>query len=112
MKTSFAYKVPGLSSKTVGISFYILDAVADHLKIPKNLILSKTRKREVVIARHITMWLYKKHTKYTLKMIGEMIGDNDHTTVLHAIRNVNNMIDTKYKTVSEDINQLEKILYG
>jgi len=56
----------------------------------------KTRKREVVEARQIAMWMLKRHTKLNLAAIGEYFENDhehvfDHATVLHAIRTVNNL---------------------
>jgi chromosomal replication initiator protein len=34
------------------------------------------------------MWLARKHTRYSLEEIGGYFGGRDHTTVLHAVRNI------------------------
>lgn len=70
----------------------------------------KTRKREIVEARQIAMWMLKRHTKLSLEAIGEYFENDhehvfDHATVLHAIRTVNNLRETnkdfrdKFETV-------------
>ncbi len=57
-------------------------------------LLSKTRKREIVQARQITMYLAKKFTKSSLKAIGEHFSGKDHTTVIHSCQTVENLMDT------------------
>jgi|GEM_PF-3115651 len=44
----------------------------------------KSRKREIVHARQIAMYLLSTRTHLSLKSIGEMFGNMDHTTVIHA----------------------------
>lgn len=57
-------------------------------------LLEKTRKREIVQARQITMYLAKKFTRSSLKSIGEHFSGKDHTTVIHSCQTVENMLDT------------------
>ena len=55
----------------------------------------KTRKREIVTARQVSMMLAKTFTKYSLAKIGNEIGKKDHATVLHACKTISNLLDTK-----------------
>ena len=68
--------------------------VCEYFHIPYDRLLAKTRKREVVQARQITMYLAKKFTKSSLKNIGEHFGGFDHTTVIHSCQTVENLMDT------------------
>jgi chromosomal replication initiator protein len=68
--------------------------VCDFFHQPYDRLLAKTRKREVVQARQITMYLAKKFTKSSLKHIGEHFGGFDHTTVIHSCQTVENLMDT------------------
>jgi hypothetical protein len=54
----------------------------------------KTRKREIVQTRQICMYFANKFTKKSLADIRKEIGGKDHTTVLHAKRVVNNLMET------------------
>jgi chromosomal replication initiation ATPase DnaA len=78
----------------------IIDCAASAAEISKEEMLmpDKTkgaRKREYVVARQISMSLCKELTKQSLATIGARHGGRDHATVLHAIKTVNDMIDTK-----------------
>lgn len=73
---------------------YIQKVVSDYFEMPIELMKSKTRKREVVQARQISMFYAKNMTKASLASIGAQCGGKDHATVLHAYRTVNNLIDT------------------
>ncbi len=62
----------------------ITKVVCDYFKIDENKIRDKTRKKEVVMARQIAMYLSKELTKSSLKTIGLHFGGRDHSTVIHA----------------------------
>ena len=81
------------TSREVSID-YIQKIVCDYFNLPLEVINSKTRKREIVQARQLSMYFAKKHTKASLANIGTHCGKKDHATVLHACRTVNNLIDT------------------
>lgn len=68
--------------------------VCNFYNVPYVDLLSKTRKREIVQARQITMYLAKKYTKSSLKAIGEHFSGKDHTTVIHSCQTVENLMDT------------------
>lgn len=86
---------------------YIQKIVCDYFNLPMELLKSKTRKREVVQARQISMYFAKSLTKSSLATIGMHCGGKDHATVLHACRTVNNLIDTD-KRFKGYITELEK----
>lgn len=73
------------SSKKINISIdYITKIVCEHFEVDENKIREKTRKKEVVEARQMAMYLSKELTKSSLKTIGLHFGGRDHSTVLHA----------------------------
>ena len=57
----------------------------------------KTRKREIVVARQVSMYLAKEYTNMSLKSIGSHFGGRDHSTVIHAIQSINNLMETDKK---------------
>jgi len=72
----------------------IQKTVCAHFDIAIEDVQSKSRKREVVQARQISMYFAKTLTKESLMAIGAKIGNKDHATVLYACRMVRNYIDT------------------
>lgn len=66
----------------------ITKLVSEYYHISEDQLKEKTRKREIVIPRQVAMYLTKELTKSSLQIIGDFFGGKDHTTVLHAIRNV------------------------
>jgi chromosomal replication initiator protein len=89
----------------------IQNVVSSYLKIDIELIHSQSRKREVVQARQVTMFLSKKYTGHSYSHIGKMVGKRDHATVLHAIKAIQNSLDTDkgFRLTMKDI---EAILTG
>jgi len=81
--------------------------VCDFYHVPYDRLLTKTRKREVVLARQITMYFAKKFTKQSLKTIGDHFGGFDHTTVIHSCQTVENLMhtDADYKENLLEIQQ-------
>ncbi|MFH1008104.1 MAG: chromosomal replication initiator protein DnaA [Candidatus Latescibacterota bacterium] len=63
-------------------------AVCTQYNTPQDLIVGETRKKSVVQARQIAMYMAKTHTKSSLKTIGLHFGGRDHSTVIHACKAV------------------------
>ncbi len=72
----------------------IQKAVCEYFKIEPDTFLSSSRKRELVQARQISMYLSRNHTKNSLASIGTSTGGRDHATVLHAYNTVCDLLDT------------------
>lgn len=81
------------SSKEITIDT-IQKMVCEFFDVPYERLMHKTRKREIVQARQISMYLAKGFTKNSLKTIGEHFGGRDHTTVIHSCQTVKNLMDT------------------
>ena len=87
----------------------IQDTVCSYFGITRDLMLSKTRKREIVQARQIAMYLGRSLTKVSLAAIGAQIGGKDHATVLHACNTVSDLISTD-RTFKQYVADIEKLL--
>jgi len=70
----------------------IQEIVARELDLPRDLIISKTRKKEVVRARHIAMYLTTEYTILTQKTIGLHFGGRNHATIIHAVKVVKKLM--------------------
>jgi chromosomal replication initiator protein len=86
---------------------YIQKLVCDYFTIPVEQVKSKTRKREIVQARQISMYYAKDLTKSSLKTIGMHFGGRDHSTVIHACQTVNDLMETD-KKFKADIDEIAK----
>jgi chromosomal replication initiator protein len=90
----------------VGIDF-IQKAVSEYFGIQLEDLKAKTRKKEIVIARQVAMYFSKEFTNHSLKSIGYHFGGRDHSTVIHAVQTVNDMIETD-SSFKNSVNELKK----
>jgi chromosomal replication initiator protein len=79
----------------------ILKVVSRHYNVGRNDLLSARRAREVVMPRQIGMYLAKKLTARSLPEIGRRFGGRDHSTVLHAVRKIDEQMKNDEKLARE-----------
>jgi chromosomal replication initiator protein len=83
--------------------------VASHFNVSRADILSSRRTANVVRPRQIAMYLAKTLTLRSLPEIGRRFGGRDHTTVLHAVRKIEELV-SKDHNLAEVIELLKRIL--
>lgn len=83
----------------------IQEAVSKYYEMTIEVMNCKTRKREVVQARQISMYFSKHMTKKSLAIIGADHGGKDHGTVLHACKTISNLIETD-KLIALQVNEI------
>ena len=66
----------------------IVEKVCTHYNVTTAAVNSKSRKREYVVARQVTMYLAQKYTKMPASRIGKLVGNRDHSTVIHSCSKV------------------------
>lgn len=86
-------KIVKNKKKKININ-YIQEIVSKFFNISIEQMKDKARKKEIVIARQVAMYFSKDFTNNSLKSIGFHFGGRDHSTVIHAVQSVNDMIDT------------------
>ena len=84
----------------------ILDTVCNHFSVTQTAVNSKSRKRDLVTARQVTMYLAQKYTKMPAARIGRLVGNRDHSTVIHSCTQVENRLKID-NTFKEEINSIE-----
>ncbi len=85
--------------------------VCEYFGIDQHRLHEKTKKREIVQVRQLAMYLCRE-LDYTHKAIGLQFGGRDHSTVVHAIKSVNNLIETdnNYRNRFADIRRKVHLL--
>ena len=89
----------------------IQKTVADYFKIKVADLFSRKRTRVIVRPRQIAMWLAKNLTSQSYPAIGESFGGRDHTTVLHAVRTIDDL-RLKDNALNHDVHILLQVLKG
>jgi len=67
---------------------FILKYCSEVYQVDERLVLSKNRSELVSNARHLFIYLMRKHTEYSLNQIGLYVGNRSHSTVLSSIKKV------------------------
>lgn len=87
----------------------VQNTVCEYFNITKEDILSKSRKRNIVQARQIAMYLSRNLLNCSLSTIGAELGGKDHATVMHACSTVSDMISTD-KTFKKFVSDIQRLL--
>jgi chromosomal replication initiator protein len=89
----------------------IQKTVADHFSLKQADLLSERRTRAVARPRQIAMWLCKQHTTRSYPDIGRRFGGRDHTTVLHGVRKIEELM-AQDDQIARDVETLTRKLRG
>lgn len=101
-------RVVKLEKKQVSVES-IQDVVCKYYNLELAAIQTNSRKREIVQARQVTMYLAKKYTDSSFSHIGKIVGKRDHATVLHACKTVRDQIETN-KSFRSSVEEIEALL--
>lgn len=84
---------------------HVVDVVCDYFGTTPELLAVKNRKQEIVQSRQIAMYFSKKYTKASLTAIGKQCGNKDHATVSHAVKTIDDRIETdkQFRAMMSDI---------
>ncbi len=96
------------SNKSINVEF-IQNLVAAHFNLNIQELLSPRRSRSLARPRQIAMYLAKQHTTNSLPDIGRKFANRDHTTVIHAVKKIDELIK-KDNEIKESVIELKKKL--
>lgn len=90
---------------------FIQKTVADYFRVELEAMKGKIKKREIVIPRQVAMYFCKRYTQLTLALIGENFGGRDHSTVIHALESVEDMMktDANFRNSVEELSKKLKV---
>lgn len=83
----------------------IVKVIADHYNLSESVIYDKTRRKEIVRARQVAMYILREDFNISYPLIGQKLGDRDHTTVIHSHLKVKEDLKTDPSLLQE----IEKI---
>jgi chromosomal replication initiator protein len=90
--------------KSVAISD-IVKVIAAHYSLSESVIYDKTRRKEIVRARQVAMYILREDFNISYPLIGQKLGDRDHTTVIHSHLKIKDDLKTDPSLLQE----IEKI---
>ena len=81
----------------------ILEKVCQHFGVSQQHVISKSRKRDYVQVRQVSMYLAQKYTKMPASRIGQLIGGRDHSTVIHSCSTIEQRlkVDKAFSTIEQ-----------
>lgn len=83
----------------------VVKIVAEYYKLEESSVYEKTRKKEIVKARQVVMYLLREDFSVSYPLIGQKLGGKDHTTVIHSCLK----IKTDLKNDPQLLQELEQI---
>jgi len=96
------------NNKSINVEF-IQNLVASHFNLNIQELLSPRRSRSLARPRQIAMYLAKQHTTNSLPDIGRKFSNRDHTTVIHAVKKIDELLK-KDNEIRESVTALKKKL--
>lgn len=87
----------------------IIKVVGEYYQISRNEMLSPRRQAQIVLPRQIAMYLAYELTVNSYPEIGRRFGGRDHTTVLHAVRKIKNLVES-FPQLAAEIVEMKKML--
>ena len=79
----------------------VVKIVSEYYKIEEASIYEKTRKKEIVKARQVIMYLLREDFSVSYPLIGQKLGGKDHTTVIHSCLKIKNDIKSDPQLIQE-----------
>ena len=96
--------------KTISIND-VIRTIANFYNVEERELYEKTRKKEVVRPRQVTMYILREDFNTSYPYIGQKMGGRDHTTVIHAYEKIKR--DLKQDVLlSQEIEQIKSLLYS
>lgn len=84
----------------------VITGIKKHYGVEYSALQSKARNKELALTRHIAMFLLKKLTDKSLRDIGDYLGGRDHSTVMHAVHKVEELMSMD-QDLQHKIKQIE-----
>lgn len=88
----------------------LISLVAKHFDFKNKDLLGKSRKAELVLARHIAIHLLRSELGLQLEKVGELMGGRDHTTIMHADEKIKQEFEVN-QVVRENVVKLKQEMY-
>ena len=83
----------------------VMNAICDYFNVTPLEVISESRYPHIVIARHFIAYALRKHYLFTFKQVGNILGNRDHSTIVHATTAIDNYLgyDKQIQRQYEDI---------
>lgn len=107
-KTKFVSNINSIKTNKISLKT-ILECVSKEIDIPIELMKTKKRDTEIVLARKIYYYFSRIYTNYPLRLIAKELSYQDHTTLCHAVQSLLDRMETDL-ILTDKINKIKIIL--
>lgn len=97
------------AKKTRSTPAEAIDAVSKYYQVGKRLLLGEGRSRPIARPRQVLMYILRTHMSIPLEEVGRLVGNRDHTTVMHAVEKITQLA-TNDVQIREDILKIKQSL--
>ena len=87
----------------------ILDATAEMFGFAIADLIGQSRRRPLVTARQVGMYVFRELTDFSYPMIGREFGGRDHTTVIHAVEKITEQMKER-RAIFDQVNELVRVI--
>ena len=87
----------------------ILDATAEMFGFAIADLTGQSRRRPLVTARQVSMYVFRELTDFSYPMIGREFGGRDHTTVIHAVEKITEQMKER-RAIFDQVNELIRVI--
>ena len=89
----------------------VVQIIADHYNLKISQLKSPVRCKNIALPRQILMYLLRVELKLPLTEVGEMLGGRDHTTIMHGVDKITNLVRDN-EEMRVDISGIKQKLLG
>ena len=90
----------------------ILEIVTEHFNMEREQLLGRSRKKEIALARQVAMYLLREETSSSLLQIGAILGNRDHTTIMHGCSKIDALLEIDEALRRKVASMRGKLYYG
>jgi chromosomal replication initiator protein len=90
----------------------IIKVVTEQFHVEKEQLLGRSRKKDIALARQVAMYLLREETRSSLLQIGAILGDRDHTTIMHGCAKIDALMETDESLRRKIASVRGKLYYG
>ncbi len=101
---------PAIKNNEITIDM-IIRKTADYFNVKDYDIKGKSRNKNIILARHISIYLSSKLTSYSLSEIGKAMNGKDHTTIMHSVDRIKSLLEAD-ESVKTAVAAIESELTG
>jgi chromosomal replication initiator protein len=87
----------------------VIEAVSRYYKVEPRALRGKARDREIVVPRHVAMYLMRQKTQASLVDVGRELGGRDHSTVLNGCERIQSETQSDVQ-LRRDLDAIEELL--